>query len=142
MSLLTTRRTPKLDRYRATRPWGKDYWRRARCDEVACPRHIMGFEVVVPIGSDKDLYIRNAMNPMRTREGRSILHFTTKEEVGIVTFAFPPGQQCFNEHLLPIEREPIFLHKVGTQPRVMDFPDFMGEFNESAYRLQEARKRG
>lgn len=55
---------------------------------------------------------------------------------GLVLFAFPPGQRCFRAHL---DREVVFTHKKYVEQN----PIFWNEsWNESAYKVNEAKKRG
>lgn len=78
--------------------------RPAACAEVECSGFRNGWRTIVPAGSVQDQYIR-------ARSGRS---FTTQPQPGsLVAFTFAPGQNCFSEHRLPVERMPLFVVKGG-----------------------------
>ncbi len=98
-------------RYRLSRPahdaqgarW--DYWRPAKCDEVACPAYLTGWVTTVPDSSDHAAFIR--------RDLRFTYSFTEEppDAAGLVQFIFPAGQPCFqaSQHRLPLERNPMLI---------------------------------
>lgn len=81
--------------------------RRARCDEVGCPRHELGWLTVVDeateLGQRRAVYIR------RLAERR----FRERREGGLTHFEFYPGQQCFEQHYVSLEVDPLFLRRGG-----------------------------
>lgn len=101
------------------------HFRPARCAEVDCPAwrdgFAMGFTVTDPERA-------RAARVIRDRSGRT---FTVEEirgesgRVERVVFTFPPGQECFTAHRVPLEREPIAIVRDG---------DFRG--NPTGYRAQ------
>jgi len=83
------------------------HFRRASCQEVECAEYARGWlsmiDVSTPLGQNQAYYIR-------MRSGRS---FTASEVDGMVTFSFPAGQQCFAQHTVPLERDPILFVRGG-----------------------------
>lgn len=55
---------------------------------------------------------------------------------GLIVFAFPPGQQCFTQHL---DREVVFLHN---RYRHVNGRDFNEDMNEQADKVNTALGRG
>lgn len=55
---------------------------------------------------------------------------------GLIAFWFPPGQQCFREHL---DREIVFKHDNYTHVKPLDFNE---DFNEQADKVNTANQRG
>lgn len=93
--------------YALVRPRATHY-RPAGCQEVECAAHRNGW--VTRIDTSSPLGARQA-NYIRLKSGR---HFSSKEiGAGMVHFTFPPGQQCFASHRVPLQREPIFLKRGG-----------------------------
>ena len=79
------------------------HWRAATCAEFDCQFHKNGWTTTVDeattLGARQSTYIR-------TSSGR---HFTTERtEGGLTTFTFPPGQECFTQHRIPLERPAYF----------------------------------
>jgi hypothetical protein len=94
-------RTYALDQPLAT------HYRVASCAEVECPAWAhgwrMGYDLTDPAKVE-------AANLIRNKSGRAF----TFEVVGtVVTFTFPPGQQCFRVHRVPLEREPLMVVRGG-----------------------------
>lgn len=84
------------------------HFRDATCDEVNCPNLERGWQTFVD--ESTDLGQRQA-HAIRSLLGR---HFTEEPGVaGGTVFTFPPGQQCFEQHKVPLEREPLYVVRGG-----------------------------
>lgn len=70
--------------------------RPATCREVECAARENGWASVIDVGTELG---RRQANYIRLKSGR---HFTATELCNTVTFTFPPGQQCFAQHTIPI----------------------------------------
>ena len=113
------------------------HFRPARCEEVECEAHVEGWVTVLDAGNPEH-------GPLFLALKRSGRHYTEmrSEEVegfppGMTAFVFPPGQQCFEGHQVPVEREPFMLHRTGTGRliRHVKATDFTEDFNEEGYRV-------
>ncbi len=79
------------------------HFRKARCEEVECPLNLKGWVTRVPIDSQVAGYIRN----ISKRKFREVV------ENGERVFTFYPGQQCFAEHMVSLERPQLFIVRDG-----------------------------
>jgi len=87
------------------------HYRPARCEEVNCPNYAAGWRTVVDVSTDlgqrQAKYITGASGRKFTTNG------VPDSTDMLVTFTFPPGQQCFASHTVPLEREPIYVVRDG-----------------------------
>lgn len=81
--------------------------RRASCIDVDCERYKKGW--ISPCNTNTKLGAQQA-NYIRLHSGRK---FTYTEINGLVKFHFPPGQQCFAEHRVSLERPELFVVRGG-----------------------------
>lgn len=81
--------------------------RAATCAEVDCPNFERGWMTTVDVMTE--LGARQA-NYIRMQSGRS---FTVTEIGTLVTFTFPAGQKCFQEHRVPLGRPEIYTVRRG-----------------------------
>jgi hypothetical protein len=149
------RLTPRLPSqamktYHIARP-APTHFRKADCREVECAAWRNGWTTVIdvaraaraglPSGGDQANYIR-------LHSGR---HYTHTQTGTLVTFRFPPGQQCFTAHQVPVGREPVFAvtggdwrgNPRGTAPVRFRSPrQFVDDFAEHQSRLADRMKRG
>jgi len=122
--------TGKIDRvYSIARP-RDTHTRVASCEEVDCQAHRGGWETLVnestPLGQRQAHYIR-------TRAGRG---FTERLDAGVTTFTFPPGQQCFAEHRVQLDRQDLYLVGQNGHRRQHTGPDsWLNEFGENLDQL-------
>ena len=72
--------------------------RKATCTEVDCVAQSGGF--VVPVDENTDLGQGQA-HYIRTNSGRA---FTESRLAGLTSFTFPPGERCFAEHRVSLDR--------------------------------------
>jgi hypothetical protein len=102
------------------------HMRSASCGEVDCPHHIHGFDTIVDeatdLGAQRAAYIRRECDRIGTTSSgahlmgrRRYTQLITPNDLGVMmtTFHFPAGQRCFNEHVVPLGRPEIFLHRAG-----------------------------
>jgi hypothetical protein len=107
------RRVDQMKTYGLSAPQATHY-RRASCREVECVNYAngwrSGFDVTDPVKA-------NAARLIRLHSGRL---FTVEEirggplnTVQMVIFTFGPGQECFQQHSVPLEREPVLYVRDG-----------------------------
>lgn len=126
--------------YEVSRPHAT-HFRKATCAEVDCPNLARGWRSVIDVsttlGQEQATYIRS-------HSGRS---FSTTEAGTMITFTFPAGQQCFSQHSVPLDREPVFRKLDGDWrgyggARVLRAGDWLEDFGEHQERLAEQQARG
>ncbi len=124
----------------------QSHFRPATCDEVSCRAHMRGW--VSPIdertvdGQKHAYYIRKVA---KRRYAES------KDAGGLTVFEFPPGQQCFRKHVVPLERPELFVVRDGdyrgnprqTEPVRHSRPEFWVEdWQEHHQKVKSAMERG
>lgn len=111
------------------------------CEEVECGANAYGWitkvDVGTPIGQQRARYIID-------HSGR---HWTSEQDGGLVTFTFPPGQQCFAEHRVSLEREPLFTIKHGdyrtsARPSAVSTEEWLNRFGENQATLAKIVEAG
>lgn len=129
--------------YSIIRPRTPDFFRGATCEEVNCERRRLGWrsraDTSTPEGARVARWILN-------KSGRRF----TKEEAGpILTFTFPPGQDCFERHKVAVEREPLYVVRGGDHRGTRDFrrthkrgEDWRDDMQERLGQVAEAQKKG
>lgn len=83
------------------------HWRNALCQDVDCDAYANGWQTTLDLSTE--LGVEQAKY-IRFKSGR---HFTVEEHLPLVTLTFPPGQQCFRPHYVPLEREPTLIVRDG-----------------------------
>jgi hypothetical protein len=130
--------------YQIARPL-PTHFRRASCAEADCSARARGWRTVVDVATQ--LGARQA-NYIRLKSGRA---FIAAQAGTLVTFTFPPGQECFRQHRLPVGREPLFALAGGdwrgnpNGTRLVVFRghrQFLDDFGEHQQRLTDRIKRG
>ncbi len=127
--------------YQAVRPTST-HTKPATCQEVDCTAHANGWATTVDTGTDLG---RRQANYIRLKAGR---RFTFTESGTLVTFNFGPGQRCFAEHRVPIDRPTLYLKRGGdwratTVPAVkMRAEDWVDDFANHQNKLAEEAERG
>ena len=119
-------RALRNDHWVADRPQAT-HWRKATCKEVNCPQGLQGWLTVVDVsttlGQAQEVYIRRS-------SGR---RFTEKQYGTVIEFTFYPGQDCFREHRVPLDRGPI-LTRGG---HIQEFDQWIDGWNENAYQIHK-----
>lgn len=116
--------------------------RKATCREVNCSAYANGWRTVIDVSTD--LGSKQA-NYIRLHSGRS---FTWSQTESVVEFTFPAGQNCFAEHTVPLEREPIFLTRGGdwraqtSEANVMRGEDWLDDCMNNQDKLKTIIERG
>lgn len=98
------RPAPRMDvqayrTYGLAQPLGTHY-KRVRCSDEVCNNHLRGWQTVLDTSNPQQA---EAATWVRMHSGRHFVVFETPLSP-IVTFTFPPGQQCFEIHYAPLER--------------------------------------
>lgn len=87
----------------------QDFWRKATCAEVDCPRYLGGFvariDETTTLGQAQATYLRKD----RTRRA------VESRDTGLTVFTYGPGTICFkaDEHLVRTERPSLFIRRGG-----------------------------
>lgn len=118
------------------------HWRDATCAEVDCQSYLHGWKTLVNVSTDlgqrQVVYIRH-------ESGR---RFTEHLEGTAMVFTFEPGQRCFAGHRAPLERDPLFLVRMGDwrgygPTRVHKRPgDWVDDMQESLDKVRDRQERG
>ncbi len=137
------------------------HWRKATCVEVECEGHRTGWLTVIVEGTvppAEGVSVRKMMALVdrdsqrayyiRHLSGRSFLE--SKDSSGATVFDFAPGQDCFEDHRIRVERPEVFVVRGGDwrgNPRreqmTHDRPDYWVEdFAEHQDRLATRLDRG
>lgn len=128
--------------YQAVRPT-KTHTRVATCREVDCSAYANGWTTTVADVST-DLGRRQA-NYIRLKSGRA---YTAAQTGNAVTFTFPPGQKCFAEHRVDIDKPTIFLKRGGDwramtfEPVRLSAADWVDDFANHQSKLAETIEKG
>ena len=103
--------------YTIARPLAS-HWRRASCAEVDCEQWQRGWVVVLDPAAPAYRDLRRAIDASGRR-----YRLTTTDAVnaergmvlppGLEAAEFAPGQPCFREHLLPLDREPLYIPRAS-----------------------------
>lgn len=83
------------------------HYRKAMCQEVECEAYANGWTTTIDLSTE--LGERQARY-IKDRSGR---RFTLAENLPMLRFTFPFGQQCFASHQVPLEREPFYVVRGG-----------------------------
>jgi hypothetical protein len=118
------------------------HFRNGTCQEVECEAYQNGwtsiFDIATELGRKQAYYVR-------MHSGRS---FTISELGTLITFAFPPGQQCFAEHKVKLDRDPRFFTYHGdwrgrfSDPVTRTPSDWLDDFANHQDKLKTAIGRG
>lgn len=94
--------------YQATAPL-QSHFRKATCAEVECSAHLNGWKTVVDESTDLG---QQQAHYIRQDSGRRYVREPINSD-GPVVYTFEPGQECFREHHVPLERTPLYIVKDG-----------------------------
>jgi len=85
------------------------HFRIATCEEVDCKHHREGWKSVIDesstLGQMQAYHIRN-------RSGRRYTEDRNRAP-GMTVFVFEPGQKCFSQHHVPLERPALYVVRDG-----------------------------
>lgn len=115
--------------------------REATCAEYECDQYLNGWKTRIDEGNELG---RNQANYIRSISARK---FVERRENGLTIFDFYPGQKCFRQHYVSLDREPQFLVLGGDyrgNPRGIGpvvhrtFDDWANDFGEHQDKLWKA----
>ncbi len=113
------------------------HYRQATCEEIECDAWRNGWKTIVPMNSEAAQYIRSGTSGRRYSE-------VTRIDSTMREFIFEPGQKCFaaDKHRVPLEREPIFIKRVGASGRMLhaNAEDWRDDMSEQLDRIKEQRE--
>lgn len=104
----------------------KTHWRQASCEEANCEQFKGGW--FIPLDERTQMGQKHAYT-IRRLAGRQFTEY--KDSAGVTIFTFPPGQQCFEKHMVRVDRPEIMGIKGGdfrgnprgTQTRIHSKPE-------------------
>ncbi len=119
------------------------YWKPATCEDMQCHEYENGW--VSSVSTD-NLEMLDAIYEVQKEGTWEFTEERVDDGKGgvLIRFSFPPGQTCFKHldgtgHMVPVDRDPVFLHQPGgrpTKPVRMDYDEFFTRFNETSYQAQ------
>ncbi len=116
-----------------------DYWKKVGCLEFRCEQYQKGWTTTLSMNpgqsADDLMMMRARYNYIKNNSGRS---FDESLDGYNIVLRFPAEQECFREHLLPIERDPVFIRNRNQ----LDYDQFFDEFNETIYQLEQVKQAG
>lgn len=118
----------------------------ATCREVECQHYLAGWVTTVDLGTDLG---KRQAGYIAAKSGRA---FTREGVPGtmLMRFTFPPGQKCFSEHRVPLDRPALYVVRGGDwrgNPRgdtrlFKRAEDWVDDFAEHQSKIIQARGRG
>lgn len=117
----------------------KTHTRIASCAEVECQAWANGWKTIVSAASPQAQYIR-------ARSERAFTEVVRRD--GLAEFVFKPGQKCFAEHRVSLQRTPFYIVRGGdwrgaTSPVIpMRAEDWGDSLANNAQAIMDAHKRG
>lgn len=120
------------------------HFRPATCQEVDCANYAKGWLTRLDTADPKQAGLAN---DIRMKLGRK---FMAVERGTVVEFTFPPGQQCFAQHRVPLDRPEFFVvrdgdwrgNPRGTAPVQRNAADWQDDFANHQDRLKTALEAG
>lgn len=108
------------------------HFRKATCQEMRCPRYLMGWTTTVDMATDLG---KRQHDYIKYKSGRRF-EVTGPGLATLVTFTFPPGQECFSswEHRIRDHKIPPHLLKIkptGERSSYREPERFQNDFNEN-----------
>ena len=102
-----------MSTYSIARP-AATHTRPATCAEVECAGYVHGWTSL--IDTTTDLGLRQA-NYIDDASGRRF--HANRLPGGVIEYVFAPGQECFNAHTVPVERDPLYVVRQGAHGRYL-----------------------
>jgi len=134
------------------------HFRPATCEEVDCPQHLFGWVTVLDRECDVRLIddiLKSGRHFTRMRSEEASQRASKDLPPGMLAFVFPPGQQCFRQHVMPVGREPFLAYQRGVamgaggafvpvedRRQHVKVSDFTEHFNEEADGIRRRRQAG
>lgn len=86
------------------------HYRVADCKEVDCPNFHNGWQLGYDLTDERKVEAANLLAGIARERGMVFSH----QVLGtVVTFTFQPGQNCFETHRIPLERDPFAIKRGG-----------------------------
>ena len=129
--------------------------RPASCEEVDCEYWRNGWitrvDTSTPLGARQANYIRlHSGRRFTTGFGLDGEEDTHDDVFALVMFHFPPGQQCFTQHRVPLDRPATFLrvggdhrgNPTGERVKHSSAEDWRDDLGEHLDKIRDQRERG
>jgi len=122
----------------------RTHTRPGTCAEVNCANRERGWKTVVDVSTELG---KKQAQYIRMHSGRAYSH---TQAGTIVTFVFSPGQTCFSEHRVSLQREPLFRiiggdwrgNPLGLPTQRLRPADWLDSFGEHQLSIKTAREKG
>jgi len=116
----------------------RTHWRVGTCEEAECEAYRLGW--ITKIDASTELGVRQAEYIIH-QSGRR--YTAAREGDTLLVFTFEPGQKCFAQHHVPLERDPLLIvrdgdwrgNPTGNRRQLSNVDDWVGEFAENQERL-------
>lgn len=131
-----------------------EHWRKATCEEIACPHWREGWELILGLNPDC-VHKSNAVcdelkchwpEVLWIRGGGVHRRFNEREQIEplIYQFHFSAGQPCFREskHRVPKGIDPLLLRRTGRSILTMDWDEWSYRFNEEMHDADRRMRAG
>lgn len=120
------------------------HFRPATCQEVDCANYAKGWLTRLDTAVPQQAQLAN---DIRLKLGRK---FLAVERGTVVEFTFPPGQQCFAQHRVPLDRPEFYVvrdgdwrgNPRGTAPVQRNADDWLDDFANHQDRLKTVLDQG
>jgi len=112
------------------------WWEAADCRKFGCDQYLLGWTTTLDPSTEQGQGLIRLI--------RSLTNRTFREEKcndGMFLFHFEPGQKCFRQHQMPVERDPIFSNLArGRETKGMDYDEFHDTWNETVTRIEQSKR--
>lgn len=122
------------------------HWRPATCEEVDCDAYRNGWTTKLDVNTELG---RQQAEYIRMHSGRAYADITPLNSP-LIVLLFRPGQRCFRQHQVPLEREPLYVvrggdwrgNPTGQVRRHANGDDWVEDFGEHQQRIADQIERG
>lgn len=122
----------------------RTHYRAATCAEVGCERRERGFRTTLDTSKADHARVAKWIEDHSGRKyDRAVME-------PMVSYTFPAGQDCFEQHKIPLERDPIYVvrdgdyrgNPRGTRPVTRRAEDWVDDFATHQQALAERIEKG
>lgn len=138
--------TEHMTTYQLAQPLATHY-RQQTCQEAECANFHNGWEMGYDLTDELKVEAANLLNHIAKKRD---MKFTTQVLGTVVTFTFAAGNQCFESHYEPLERDPFAIKRNGDwrgNPRKETYThtnldDWVDDFANHQIEIAERTERG
>ena len=123
------------------------HYRVVSCQAIECPKYHSGWQMGYDLTDPRKVEAANLLAEIARKRG---MVFSYQTLGTVVTFTFQPGQNCFETHREPLERDPIAIRRNGDwrgNPRKesythTDLEDWVADFQTNQDKLATRLEQG